>query len=172
MVQFLAYFGGIGCKMEKGICTGVGHIDVKAKNYHKPDLTGAKNNLWFEAYNAAGEKAHWFQGPPKPAYIPGTLGDVGQNVLNFADRLTKNLDATKDNGRGEQVPIYDLSDDDRKEMSVALDAIRKIGRRVMAREMLETANSVIEETAGIFNLGANPTDEVVSEEPVKEAAAS
>jgi hypothetical protein len=172
MVQFLAFFGAIGCKMEKGVCTGVGHIDVKAKNYHKPDLTGAKNNLWFEAYNAAGEKAHWFQGPPKPAYIPGTLGDVGQNVLNFADRLTKNLDATKDNGRGEQVPIYDLSDDDRKEMSVALDAIRKIGRRVMAREMLETANSVIEETAGIFNLGANPTDEVVSEEPVKEAAAS
>jgi hypothetical protein len=173
MVQFLAYFGAIGCKMEKGVCTSVGHIDPKARNYHKPDLTAAKANLWFEYYNAAGEKAHWFKGPPKPAYIPGTLGDVGQNVLSFADRLQKNLDGTKDNGRGEQVPIYDLSDDDRKELAVALGAIRTIGKRVMAREMLDEANAVIERSAAVFQMGSEPEAPAVEQtegEPVQEAA--
>lgn len=172
MVQFLAYFGAIGCKMERGVCVSVGHIDAKAKRYRKPDVSAAKEHFWFEYYGADGKKAHWFQGPEKPAYIPGTLGVVGQNVLNFADRLQKSLDATRDNGRGQQVNIYDLSDEDRKEVAVALGVIRTVGKRVMAREMLEEANAVIEQTAAVFQLGAQPDSSVVDQtegEPVQEA---
>ena len=177
MVQFLAFFGAIGCKMDKGVCTAVGHIDSQTKRYRKPDLDAAKAHNWYEAYSKDGKKAHWFQGPEKPAYIPGTLGDVGQNILNFADRVAKSLDGTKDNGRGQTVPIYDLNEDDRKELAVALDAIRKIGKRTMAREMLAEANAVIEDTAAVFELGSKPKDGIAEQtegepeaEPVKEAA--
>jgi len=140
MVQFLAFFGNIGCKMEKGVCTGVGHIAENSKRYTKPNLEGAKANNWFEPYDGQGNRADWFQGPEKPVYTPGTLGDVGQNVFDFAERLEKRLTATKDNGRGEEVPVFDLTEAETQLAETGLEAIRRLGTAIMAREEIAGNN--------------------------------
>jgi hypothetical protein len=143
MVAWLAYFGNIGCKMESGICTEVRHFPPESKRYRKADLDGANANNFFEPYDANGEKAFWFEGPAKPAYTPGTIADLGQNVLNFADRFLGTdrregeLSKTKDNGYGQNVPIYDLNDEERQQATDILTGMRKLGLMLMARERSE-----------------------------------
>lgn len=165
MVQFLAYFGNIGIKMEKGVATGVGHIAETSKRYRKPNLEGAKANNWFEPYDGDGKRRDWFNGPEKPAYTPGTLGDVGQNVVNFAERMlgtdtrVGQLFAEKDNGRGEQVPVYDLTDDERQLAETTLKGLHQLGTMLMAREQVGVFAAKVKELQGFIAA----TDKVVDD---------
>ena len=136
LIQFFAYFGAIGIKVDKGVATGVGHIVSTAKRYNKPSVDGAKQFRWDEPYNADGSKAVWFQGPNRALFISGTLADVGNNILSFAERLTGQLDKTKDNGAGEEVPLFVLTDAERNEVNAAMATLRTLGKAVMARELL------------------------------------
>lgn len=160
-VEFLAYFGNVGCKMEKGVCTEVNRIDKGSKRYHArgtglfdADVDGAKSFDWWQPYDADGNRFPWFAGPPKPLYTPGTLGNLGENVMRFADRFlgtdTRDgeLSKTKDNGAGKQVPIYDLTDHEREQATAILKGMRKLGLMLMARERTE------ELTAEVVKLNA------------------
>jgi hypothetical protein len=165
MIAWLAFFGNIGCKMERGICTEVKHITADSKRYRNPDLEAAKQHNWYEPYLSNGEKAHWFTGPAKPVYQPGTLADLGQNVVNFGDRFlgterrTGDLFAKKDNGAGKQVPIYDLNETEVEQARTLFEGVRKFGLMLMARERAE------EYTAEVVKLNefVNSTSKVLGE---------
>jgi hypothetical protein len=176
MIAWLAFFGNIGCKMESGVCTEVKHIAADSKRYRKPDLEAAQVHNWYEPYLPNGEKAHWFSGPDKPVYTPGTLADLGQNVVNFGDRFlgterrTGDLFATKDNGAGKSVPIYDLNNTEIEQARTLFEGVRKFGLMLMARERAEeyTAevvklNSFIDSTSKVLGdvakLGETETEE-------------
>jgi hypothetical protein len=143
MIAWLAYFGNIGCKMESGVCTEVRHIPAESRRYRQPDLDGAKANNWFEPYLPNGEKAHWFEGPPKPLYAQGTVGDIGETVVTFANRFlgtdtrTGQLYDKVDRGDGTMVPRYNLSDTERENVEKVLAGLRNIGYMLGAREETE-----------------------------------
>jgi hypothetical protein len=180
LIQFLAYFGAIGVKMEKGTATGVGHIASDSNRYRKPDLEGARANMWFEPFDAAGNKADWYQGPNPRLFVPGTLGDLGVNIVQFADRTEKRLTDTRDNGAGVQVPNFELEQDELIQVRQALAVIRKVGNAVAAREQLANAQAEAErlqaEVANadnVFALGAEAaTEEQEAQSDETPAAAS
>lgn len=143
MIAWLAYFGNIACKMENGVCTEVQHFKPDSKRYRQPDLDAAKVHNWYEPYLPNGEKAHWFEGPPKPLYASGTIANVGENVINFAERFLGtdsrpgDLTKTRDRGDGTMVPLYDLNDEEQQQARIVFDGLRKFGLMLMARERSE-----------------------------------
>jgi hypothetical protein len=143
MVAWLAYFGNIGCKMEGGICTEVQHFKQDNKRYRKPDLDGAKANNWFQPYEANGEKAFWFEGPPKPLYTQGTIGNLGDNIVNLADRYlgtdkrVGQLYDKVDRGDGTMVRRYNLTPHEIKQAEEVLHGLRNLGYILGAREETE-----------------------------------
>jgi hypothetical protein len=175
MVAWLAYFGNIGVKMENGTATEVRHFQADNKRYRQPDLDGAKANKWYEPYLPNGEKAHWFEGPAKPLYTPGTLGDIGDNVITFAerflgtDRRIGQLYDKVDAGNGDKVNRYNLSDEEIQQAEALFNGVRKFGLMLMARERAEeyTAevvklNEFLDQATKVINdvnnIGENPTE--------------
>jgi hypothetical protein len=157
MIAFLGYFGNIGFKMDGGVCTEVQHFKPDNKRYRKADLDGAKANNWYEPYDKSGKKAYWFEGPERPAFTPGTIATVGDNILNFADRfLGKDgkpgqLDATKDNGRGETVPLYDLTDEQRKMAEQVLVGMKRFGALLTAQASKEELQAELDRVNELLN---------------------
>lgn len=143
MVAWLAYFGNIGCKMEQGMCTDVAHFKPDNKRYRQPDLDGAKANKWYEPYLPNGEKAHWFEGPPKPLYTQGTIGNLGDNIVNLADRFlgtdkrTGQLYDKVDRGDGTMVQRFNLSETELRQAEETLRGLRNLGYILGAREETE-----------------------------------
>lgn len=165
MIAWLAYFGNIAVKMENGIATDVQHFKPDSKRYRKADLDGAKANNWFQPYLANGEKAFWFEGPAKQMYTPGTIGGIGDNLINFADRFlgtdkrTGQLYDKVDRGDGTKVDRYNLSEHELKQVEQVLRGMRNIGYMLGAREETE------ELTARVVELNAfiGKTEKVVSD---------
>jgi hypothetical protein len=143
MVAWLAYFGNIAVKMESGIATEVRHFPPESKRYRNADLEGAKANNWYEPYLDNGEKAHWFEGPAKQLYTPGTIGAIGDNVVNFADRFlgtdrrTGQLYDKVDRGDGTKVNRFNLSETELENVEKVLTGLRNIGYMLGAREEAE-----------------------------------
>jgi hypothetical protein len=175
LIRFFQYFGAIGIDV-KG--ARVRHIDPKSKSYRKPDLAGAKANKWFEPFDAAGKKADWYEGPNPALFEPNTIGDFGANIINFADRLTKQLDAERDNGAGTKVPVYGLSADEKKLALGYLDSLRKLGLGVMARDEIERLTPLVNigerMQAAAADAGQPKSDDeqAAVEEPAVQAAGS
>lgn len=165
MVAWLAYFGNIGCKMENGVCTEVQHFKPDSKRYRQPDLDGAKANNWYEPYLANGEKAHWFEGPPKELFTSGTIGGIGENIVNFADRYLGTdrrkgqLDDKVDRGDGTMVPRYNLTDFERDQVTKVLAGLRNVGFMLGAREETEELTARVQQ----LNEFVDKTDKVVTD---------
>lgn len=153
MVQFLAYFGNIGIKVEKGFATKAGHIADDSKRSRKPSIDGAKANNWFEPYDASGKKADWYEGPNPNLFVSGTLGDLGDSIIRFSKRIEENLGKTKDNGAGKDVPLYDLTDDQRKQVREALAVLTTVGNAVMANDVTERMKPFLEAGKEVATLG-------------------
>lgn len=130
LIRFFRHFGSIGIDV-KG--QKVRLISADTKGYRGFDVDGAKANNWYEAADAAGNRADWYTGPAPAQFEPNTLGDFGQNIVNFSERLSKQLDATKEVGNKE-MPVYRLSDEDRQRADNALAFLKQLGKDVMARE--------------------------------------
>jgi hypothetical protein len=165
MVAWLAYFGNIGCKMDNGLCTEVQHFKPDNRRYRQPDLDGAKANNWYEPYLANGEKAHWFEGPPKPLYTQGTIGTFGDNIVNFTerylgtDRRQGQLYDKVDRGDGTMVDRFNLSNHERDQVEKVLKGLRNIGYMLGAREETEQLTARVVE----LNEFVNETEKVVDE---------
>lgn len=148
LIRYFEYFGAIGIDV-KG--QKVKHIDTNSKRYRKPDVAAAKEHNWFEPFDANGKRADWYAGPNPAAFEPNTLGNLGQNVLRFADRFlgtdgkAGDLSKTKDNGSGKQVPLYDLTDAERKQAETVFNGVRKLGLMLMARERTEALTAEVVE---------------------------
>lgn len=144
MVQFLAYFGNIAVKVEKGYAVKVGHIAEDSKRHRKPDVAAAKLHDWSQPYDANGQKADWYEGPNPNIFVSGTMGDVGDQFLRFAKRIEDNLDKTKDNGTGKEVPLFALDADQRKQVRDALVVIKTVGNAVMASDVTDRMKPFLE----------------------------
>lgn len=165
MIAWFAYFGNIGVKMENGTATEVQHFKQDNKRYRQADLEGAKANKWYEPYLPNGEKAHWFEGPAKPLYTQGTIGGIGDNIINFADRFLGTdrkqgqLYDKVDRGDGKMVERYNLSDHEREQVEKVLTGLRNIGYMLGAREETEELTARVVE----LNDFVAKTDKVVSD---------
>jgi hypothetical protein len=171
--QFLRYFGAIGVDMQKGTAVNAKHVDERSKNYRPRDVDGAKANMWFRP-----EDGDWFQGPPRDYYVPGTIGDVGDNVLRFGDRLSKMLKGTKDRGDGMQVPYFDLNDEQRKVADEVVIGLRRLGALMTATENLDEVKrdqarleALIADSTDILKAIAKNESEAETEVPTAEAVA-
>lgn len=122
LVRWFAYFGGIGINLKDD---KVKFIDKSSKNYRPIDLDGAKANKWNEPFDQAGNRSVWYTGPNPRAFVPNTLIEFGGNLSNFADRQMKALDDTK-KIEGKDVPVYDLTEDQKIMARKGLNLIRRI----------------------------------------------
>jgi hypothetical protein len=151
MIAWLGYFGNIACKMENGICTEVRHFPADSKRYRNADLEGAQANKWFEPYTNTGEKAHWFEGPAKQLYTPGTIGAIGDNIINLTDRFlgtdkrTGQLYDKVDRGDGTMVARYNLSETELRQAEETLKGLRNLGYILGAREETEEVVATIDQ---------------------------
>jgi hypothetical protein len=172
MVQFLAYFGNIAVRIEKGYATKAGHIAADSKRFRKPDLDGAKANDWSQPYDANGKKADWYEGPNPNVFVSGTMGDLGDTILKFAKRVEDNLSKTKDDGTGQEVPLYALTADERTQVTKALTVLQAVGNSVMAADVTERMKPFIEQGGELlaFAEKINPPKQDASE--AKETHAS
>ena len=159
MTQFLRYFGAIGLDMEKGRATNAKHVDPRTKTYRPRDLEGAKANLWFKP-----EEGGWFAGPPRDYYVPGTIGDVGENVMRFGDQLSKKLTSTKDRGDGEQVPFFNLTDEQRKVVDQTIVGIKRLGALMAATENAEELKRELAQTEALIKDSENILSSIVGAE--------
>jgi hypothetical protein len=182
MIAWLAYFGNIGCKMEGGVCTEGRHIPADSKRYRKADIDGAKANNWYEPYDANGNKAFWFEGPAKQLFTPGTIATVGDNILNFADRFIGKdgkpgqLDATKDNGAGKVVPLYDLTNEQRRMAEQVFTGLKRFGALLTAQATKEELQHELDRVNDLLakseTMLATVTEQAgeISDEEVQEVA--
>jgi hypothetical protein len=171
LTQFLRYFGAIGVDMDKGTAKNAKHVDERTKTYRPRDVEGAKANLWFKP-----EDGNWFAGPPRDYYVPGTIGDVGDNVLRFGDRLSKMLEGTKDRGDGQQVPVFNLTADQRKVADQVVVGLRRLGALMTAKENAEELKRELAQTEALIGDSKNilaaitkNEDEAETEVPTMEA---
>lgn len=166
MVAWLAFFGNIACKMENGICTEVQHFKPDNKRFRKPDLEAAAVHNWFEPYLPNGEKTHWFEGPPKPLYAQGTIGAIGDNIVNYADRFlgtdrrTGQLYDKVDRGDGTMVPRYNLSDYERETVEKVLTGLKNVGYMLGAREEAEELTARIHDITDFVNKADKVVDDL------------
>jgi hypothetical protein len=155
-------------------------ISKDSKRYRSPSegLEFAKANNWFDAVNEKGERALWYQGPTPREQEPNTIMDFTDNVIGFADRtaksirtgvLTKTVNGKRVNVKdsdGNDVPLYNLTADQRQAADKVLGAIRRFGLALKApayaRELegeLARINSTIEEATDALE-GAPSYDDV------------
>lgn len=173
MTQFLRHFGAIGIDTEKGRAVNAKHLDPRGKNYRPRDIEGAKANMFFEP-----ESGDWFKGPPRDYYVPGTIGDVGENVMRFGDQLSKKLDATKDRGDGVEVPIFNLTPDQRQIVEQTVVGLKRLGALLTATENLEElqreqakTEQLIRDSEGILSAIVGNEQNAETEVPEAEAVA-
>jgi hypothetical protein len=170
MTQFLRSFGAIGIEMNKGTAVNAKHVDERSKNYRPRYIDGAKANMFYQP-----EQGGWFAGPPRDYFVPGTIGDVGDNVLRFGDRLGKMLDGTKDRGDGTDVPIFDLNAEQRKVADQVVVGLKRLGALLSATENAEELKRELAQTEALIN-DSNKILETITEtvdeeqEPTLEAA--
>jgi hypothetical protein len=173
MVQFFKHFGAIVIDTEKGRATNAKHRDPRSKGYTAPSVDGAKANMWFEPENGG-----WFAGPPRDYYVPGTIGDVGENVIRFGDRLAKQLDGTKDRGDGTQVPFFDLNDEQRAVANQVVVGLKRLGALMAATQNeaelkieLAKQRALIADATDVLSAIASNEQDTETEIPTAEAVA-
>lgn len=177
MIAWLAFFGNISIKMERGIATDVQHFKPDSKRYRNADLDGAKANKWYEPYLANGDKAFWFEGPAKQLYTQGTMGGIGDTIVNFADRFlgtdkrTGQLYDKVDRGDGTMVPRYNLSDYERETVEKVLSGLKNVGYMLGAREEADELMGRITQLTDFADKANKVVDDLASLGTVEEIAA-
>ena len=166
MIAFLGYFGNISFKMVSGTCTEVQHFKPDSKRYRKPDLEGANANNWYEPYLPNGDKAYWFEGPAKQLYVQGTIGGLGDNIVNFTDRFlgtdrrTGQLYDKIDRGDGTMIERYNLTKDERETVEKVMAGLRNIGYMLGAREEQEQTVARVHELQDFINQTTKVVDDL------------
>lgn len=152
LLQYLKYFGSIGIDLKGG---KVRVLSRDNKAYRGFDVDGAKANRWDEPFEADGvTRKPWYQGPNPQAFESSTIGDFGMNVVNFGDRLAKQLDATKPRfpGSTDEVPVYALTPEQREQANAAISTLKRLGLSIAAGEEitnLDERRKMLEETAAV-----------------------
>lgn len=134
-------------------------ISKDSKNYRPADVDFAKTNNWFEAVDANGKRADWYQGPTPREQEPNTMMDFADNVIGFADRVAKNI--KEGTLRNSKRPMYVLDEDENAAAQKVLGAIRRFG---LALKAPARARELEGELARIQETIENATD-VLSDAP-------
>lgn len=135
LLQWFKYFGNIGIDLRGGKCR---MLDKNNRAYRTVegspfDVEGAKANNWFEPFEADGTtRKAWYQGPNPSAFESNTLADFGDNIVKFADRLTRDIDKMRDVPGQGQVPVYALTEQQHKQAEDAIAVLKRLGVSVMA----------------------------------------
>jgi hypothetical protein len=143
---------GITINPSEGYATKA--ISRDSKRYRPPNeaLEFATHNRWFEAVDADGNRAPWYQGPTPRTQEPNTMLDFGDGLISFADRTHKAIREGKI--RGTDVPLYQLSDQEKADADKALAILRKLGLGFKAngvRANLEAELTKLDQAAGELN---------------------
>ena len=117
LVNWFAYYGNIGMNVKQN---KVRIIDSKSNRFRKIDVDGANANPWYNPDSVPGQQRE---------QLPNTLMEFSQNIVRFADRLEKQLDAKYPNT---DTPMYELTATQEEAAKAAIDVIRNLGNRNMA----------------------------------------
>ena len=176
------HFGGIGVKTEKGRAINAQHLNpntkdlspnaTKQKGGSIADPAGARAVMWYEV-----DQTDWYRGPPRSEFVPGTIGDVGQNVFDFGERLAKKLDGTKEVD-GKTYPLFNLTPEQRKTAEQVIVGLKRLGSLMTATENLEEIKreeasvvQLIADSEGILKAITKNEREADTEVPTAEAVA-
>lgn len=155
LIRYFRYFASTGIDLKKD---KVGLISRDNKDFRGFDVDGARANNWFDAFDAAGNRAPWYEGPAPRDVEPNTLVEFGETISNFVKRQTKQLDATRDDGK----PVYALTDEQRETAKQVLTAIDRVAAYVggvantehLKAELVRMEQMVNEMKPGVEALGA------------------
>lgn len=137
LVGFFRHFGNCNVNLRANDGQGkVSLIGKDAKGYRGFDPAGAKAVRWDEAVDDSGNRAPWYQGPMPETYEPDTVGDVADDFRRFIEREQKKLTGTKTVG-GKEVPLVNLSEDDRNQVDNALSLLARIADTLSRHEDIQ-----------------------------------
>lgn len=135
LIGYLRHFGSMNVNLRAD--NGKGKVSLMsrdAKGYRGFDVDGAKANNWFEAVDADGNRASWYQGPVQEQYEPGGIGDVAAQMHNFVKRTAERLDGTKELPNGKKVPLFEIGKEDREQLDNALAFIDRLSATLARKE--------------------------------------
>jgi hypothetical protein len=166
LIGFFRYFGN--CTVNLGANNGAGKVSLVAKDakgYRGFDVDGAKHNKWYDAFDAAGNRAPWYAGPAPAVYTPGGIGDVADYlhgvVKTLNDRISKEIEKPGYKG----VAIV-LPEGDKQQVQNAMLFIERIANTLARHEEIEEAAKKMAEAQEL----AQADEEVVAIMQPKERA--
>lgn len=156
LIGYFRYFGN--CNVNLNADNGKGKVSLvskDSKSYRGFDPAGAREHNWFDAYDADGNKAPWYSGPPPAQFTPGSIGDVAAYLHGVTktlnDRLTKEVEKP-----GYKGPAIVLPEGDLQQVRNAMAFIDRIANTLARHEEAEQAAKAMAEA-----MEAAEADEVV-----------
>ena len=146
LVGWFAAFAGTNVQLKKGTVSLFAKDSKKQRGFRVDE---ARANNWYEAFNDAGERSPWYQGPDRPPFQPDSVGDIADYLMRQTKRLFERLDGEKE-VNGKTVPLVKVSKAEREQIEEALHLIETIANRLARHEDIatlvnKTANDEMEE---------------------------
>lgn len=118
LVNWFAYFGPVGIDVRGGKTK---MIQKTSNRYREFNIDAARANPWFNPESVPANN--------RPEPVSNTLLEFQNNIVNFADRLERQLNETFPDS---DKPRFALNDEQRATALAEIDAIRRIGQKYAA----------------------------------------